>query len=69
MYIKWIILGLAVLMYLFVIIFQDKKVWFTTAAALITIVLGFVFMNQVFSPHESPFALFDYIFTSLINFL
>ena len=67
MYIKWIILGLAVLMYLFVIIFQDKKVWFTTAAALITIVLGFVFMNQVFSPHESPFALFDHIFTSLIN--
>lgn len=67
MYLKWIILGLAVFMYLFVIIFQEKKVWFTTGAALITVVLGFVFMNQVFSPHENPASLFGHIFTGLIN--
>ena len=40
--IKFIILGLALVMYLLVIIFQEKKVWMTSCAALAVIVLGFL---------------------------
>ena len=36
---KWLVLALAVVMYLLVICFQNKKVWFTTLAALIIVVL------------------------------
>ena len=39
--IKWIILGIALVMYLLVIIFQEKKIWMTSVAALAVIVLGF----------------------------
>jgi Na+/H+ antiporter NhaD/arsenite permease-like protein len=45
---KWLVLALAVLMYLGVIIFQDKKVWFTSIAALIVIVLGVVLPDLIF---------------------
>lgn len=48
MELKWIILAIALLMYLFVIIFQDKKVWFTTAAAVILIALGMFCPGDVF---------------------
>lgn len=50
--IKWIILGIAVLMYLMVIIFQDKKVWFTSAAAIIVIALGMIFPGVIFPQGE-----------------
>ena len=40
--IKWIILAIALIMYLLVILFQGKKVWMTSCAALVTIVLGFL---------------------------
>ncbi len=43
---KWIILGIAVLMYALVIIFQEKKVVFTTIAAVICI--GFAIAKSVF---------------------
>ena len=46
---KWIILAIAVLMYVFVIAFQSRKVWFTTAAAILVIVLGFIFPNAIFA--------------------
>ena len=46
---KWIVLALALLMYLFVIIFQDKKVWFTTGAVVVLLILGMIFPGQVFS--------------------
>ncbi|MCR4954137.1 MAG: anion permease [Treponema sp.] len=45
---KWVILGLAVVMYGLVIAFQDKKVWFTTAAAVIVVTLGIIFPNAIF---------------------
>lgn len=67
MNIKWIILALAVVMYLFVIIFQEKKVWMTSVAALATVVLGFVFQGNVFEPQNSFGALFQHIFLELIN--
>lgn len=71
MELKWIVLGIAVLMYALVIVFQDKKVWFTTAAAFLCIVLGIVFPGVIFSSGGADstsrlFALSN-AFCSLIN--
>ena len=65
--IKWAILALALVMYLLVIIFQDKKVWFTTGAAIITTILGFIFTGHVFAEQNSFAALCYHIFFELIN--
>ena len=51
--IKWFVLALAVLMYLLVIIFQDKKVWFSSFAALILVVLGIIFPGKIFIDDET----------------
>ncbi len=67
MELKWIVLALAVLMYALVIIFQDKKVYFTSAAAIIAICLGFAFNGQIFDATESNGELFAHIFGGLIN--
>ena len=70
--IKWIILGIALLMYLLVIFFQEKKVWMTSVAALAVIVLGFLCQGgaiggSVFEPLTGPAELFYHIFFELIN--
>lgn len=70
--IKWIILGIALVMYLLVIIFQEKKVWMTSLAALAVIVLGFLCQGgsiggNVFEPLAGPAELFEHIFFELIN--
>lgn len=65
--IKWVVLAIALVMYLLVIIFQEKKVWMTTAAALITVVLGFIFAGNVFVPTANAGSLFYHIFFELIN--
>ncbi len=49
---KYIVLVIAVLMYILVILFQNKKVWFTSAAALIVIILGMIFPGQIFIQPE-----------------
>lgn len=72
MNIKFIILALALVMYLLVIIFQNKKVWMTSCAALITIVLGFLaqggaLAGNVFEPLNGAGALAHHIFLELIN--
>lgn len=67
MEIKWIILALAIVMYLLVIIFQGKKVIMTTVAAVITIILGFIFSGKVFLQTSSLGALFYHIFFELVN--
>ena len=46
---KFVILALAILMYALVIGFQEKKVWFTTIAAIIVIALGIVFPGKIFT--------------------
>ena len=66
MEIKWIILALALVMYLLVIIFQDKKVIMTTIAAFITIVLGLIFGGKVFEQTSAGSTLY-HIFFELIN--
>ena len=47
--IKWIVLIVAVVMYLLVILKQDKKVWFTTGAALLLVALGTVLPGTIFN--------------------
>lgn len=65
--IKWIILALALVMYLLVILFQDKKVWMTSTAALITLVLGLIFAGKVFEAKDSIGGLLHHVFFELIN--
>lgn len=65
--IKWVVLAIALVMYLLVILFQEKKVWMTTVAALITVVLGFIFAGNVFVPTANAGSLFYHIFFELIN--
>lgn len=47
----------AILMYVLVIAFQSKKVWFTTGAALLVVLLATLFPNQVFILPEDILAL------------
>lgn len=67
---KWVVLALAVLMYVLVIVFQDKKVWFTTFTAIILIALGTIFPGVIFTDGSASvgrdFALFHSL-SSLIN--
>lgn len=64
---KWIVLTLAVLMYILVIFFQNKKVWITTTALLIVLILGVIFPNQIFSGSDNRFFAITHSFTELIN--
>jgi Na+/H+ antiporter NhaD/arsenite permease-like protein len=45
---KWFVLALAAVMYLLVICVQDKKVWFTSIAALAVVVLGALLPGSIF---------------------
>ena len=67
---KWIVLALAILMYVFVIIFQNKKVWFTTGAVVVLLILGMIFPGQVFSEglaSSGRFTVISHSFFELIN--
>ncbi len=68
---KWVVLGIAVLMYVLVIALQEKKVWFTSLAAVFCVVLGIVFPGIIFPSEaaEIPSRLFAVTnaFSSLIN--
>ena len=66
MELKWIVLALAMVMYALVIAFQDKKVWFTTLAALVVVALGTAFPARIFTGDGRAFALVHSI-TALIN--
>ena len=66
MEIKYIILALSVLMYLLVICFQNKKVWFTSAAAFVAVLLGLSFGN-VFTASSDLGGLLSHVFFELIN--
>lgn len=63
---KFFVFGIAVLMYAFVIAFQDKKVFFTSAAALLLLVLGAVFPGAIFSGTRHANA-FLHALSSLVN--
>ena len=69
-YLKWVVLGLAVAMYALVIVVQDKKVIFTSAAAVIVLILGIVFPGCIFSSAGSDdgrlYAL-THAFSGLVN--
>ena len=67
MELKWIILGIAVIMYIGVIVFQSKKVAITFSAAGLIVILGLIFQGQVFAPTENIGMLLHHIFFELIN--
>lgn len=69
MELKWIVLALAILMYVFVIIFQNKKVWFTTGAVFLLLVLGMIFPGQVFSEGLASSGRFTVISHSLFELI
>ena len=50
---KWIVLSVAVIMYVLVIVFQKKKVWFTTGAAVLIVITGCIFPGAIFSLPET----------------
>lgn len=52
MEIRWFVLALSILMYALVIIKQDKKVWFTSAAALILIAVSLFMPGKIFVPED-----------------
>lgn len=67
---KWVVLGSALLMYVLVIAFQEKKVWFTSIAALLTVALGIIFPGVIFdsaSGETSRLFAVSNALTSLIN--
>ncbi|MBO7136384.1 MAG: TRAP transporter large permease subunit, partial [Spirochaetaceae bacterium] len=66
MEIKYIILALSVLMYLLVICFQNKKVWFTSTAAIVAVLLG-LSLGNVFTASSGSWELLRHIFFELIN--
>ena len=57
MELKWVVLGIAIVMYALVIAFQDKKVWFTSAAALAVVILGTIFPARIFEGQGHSFAI------------
>ena len=67
MELKWIVLGIAVVMYLLVILFQNKKLWFTSITAALIVVLGLIFPGQVFALTQNLGELLHHIFFELIN--
>jgi Na+/H+ antiporter NhaD/arsenite permease-like protein len=67
---KWFVLALAVVMYLLVICVQDKKVWFTSIAALAVIVLGMLMPGSIFpeaGSAQGPLYALTHAFGSLVN--
>lgn len=66
-YLKWIVLAISVLMYLFVIFFQNKKVVFTSLAALVIFVLSLIFTNEIFIPQQNLLQSLNHVFFELIN--
>ncbi len=66
---KWFILGIAVVMYLLIILFQDKKVIFSSGAALIVLILGMIFPDGIFNMDGVPGILKApvYGFTQAVN--
>ncbi len=64
---KWIVLAVAVVMYLLVICFQEKKVWFTSIAALLLFVLGSISGGNVFNPQYTDLSLIRHVLFELVN--
>ena len=64
---KWIVLALAVAMYALVIAKQDKKVIFTSVAALLVIGLGIAFPGAIFTSGNGRFYALTHAFSSLVN--
>ena len=68
--IKWLILAISVLMYLLVILFQEKKVLITSITVLVVLTLGVLFENKVFNlglSERGRFFIIAHSFLELVN--
>ena len=54
---KWFVLALAIVMYALVISFKNKKLYFTSAAALLILILGMLAPGKIFPLPEDVIAL------------
>ncbi len=64
---KFLVLTTAILMYILVIAFQEKKTWFTSIAALIVAAMGFFVPGKIFVLTQSNWNLIHHILFELIN--
>ena len=64
---KWIVLCIALFMYALVILFQEKKVAFSTGAALLLVALGIVWPGRIFIGGSARLSALVHSFTALIN--
>ena len=64
---KMLVLSLAVLMYVLVIAKQNKKVIFTSTAALLVIALGIIFPGAIFTSGQTRFYALSHALFNLIN--
>ena len=67
---KFIVLALALIMYALVIVFQSKKVWMSTGAVIILLILATLFPGVIFSEGfaaEGRFSVFAHSFLELVN--
>lgn len=66
-FLRYVVLAIAVLMYALVIAKQDKKVIFTSVAALLVIGLGIAFPGAIFTSGSGRFYALTHAFSALVN--
>ena len=66
-FLRYIVLAIAVLMYALVIAKQDKKVIFTTFAAILVILLGIAFPGYIFTTGDTRLYALTHAFSALVN--
>ncbi len=64
---KWIVLCIALYMYALVIVFQEKKIVFTTGAALLLAALGMALPGRIFTGGSTHFYALTHSLIALIN--
>lgn len=62
---KYVVLSLAVVMYALVIAFQEKKVWFTTAAAIAVAAMVVLFPGKIFMNSTRSTVLLNLVFRTV----
>ena len=66
-FLRYLVLAIAVLMYALVIAKQDKKVIFTTFAAILVILLGIAFPGYIFTTGSTRLYALTHAFSALVN--
>ncbi|MCR5217838.1 SLC13 family permease [Treponema sp.] len=59
MQMKWLVLGIAAVMYLLAVVFKKKRIYFSSFAAFLIIILGMIFPGQIFALPKDLLAMND----------